>query len=61
MQKSNQPNVKKNRQIQYHPTYMGNCGYRSDSTIDRKHFTGIERANNLRTSHVNSTSNFNTG
>ena len=61
LQKSNQPNVKKNRQIQYHPAHMGNCGYRSDSTIDRKHFTGVDRTNNLRTSHANSSSHFNTG
>ena len=52
---------KKNRQIQYHPAHMGNCGYRSDSTIDRKHFTGVDRTNNLRASHVNSSSHFNTG
>ena len=40
---------------------MASTGYRSDSTIDRKNFSGIHRASNLRASHVSRTANFNTG
>lgn len=47
--------------IQYQPTYMASTGYRSDSTIDRKNFSGIHRASNLRASHVSRTANFDTG
>ena len=52
----------KNRQIQYQPMYIGHCGYRSDSTIDRKHFSGIERGTNIRNPHASlATSNIHTG
>ena len=40
---------------------MASTGYRSDSTIDRKNFSGIHRASNLRASHVSRTANFDTG
>ena len=40
---------------------MASTGYRSDSTIDRKNFSGIHRASNLRASHVSRTTNFDTG
>ena len=54
--------IKQDRQMQYQPIYGGSCGYRSDSTIDRKHFTGIESVAHLRIPQGTlATSNFYTG